>query len=131
MRYALALIVLMLAPAAQAQTGGPADVIARQFDAFRADDLDRAFSFASPMIRGMYGTPQNFGLMVERGYPMVRDPGPVRMLDLREEGGKTLQRVEVTDGKGMIHLFDYEMVETENGWKINGVRFIESPPMAA
>jgi hypothetical protein len=37
----------------------------------------------------------------------------------------------VTDGKGMIHLFDYEMIETETGWKINGVRFIESPPMAA
>jgi len=25
---------------------------------------------------------------------------------------------------------DYDMVETEEGWKINGVEFVKAPPMA-
>ncbi|EAQ01747.1 hypothetical protein OB2597_14926 [Pseudooceanicola batsensis HTCC2597] len=126
-----ALALMLAVPQALAQGAGPAETIARQFEAFRADDLDAAFSHASPMIRGIFRTPGNFGMMVRNGYPMVRNPGEVRMLDLREEGGRTIQRVEIIDGKGRVHLLDYDMIETGNGWKINGVRFVEAPPLAA
>jgi predicted acylesterase/phospholipase RssA len=27
--------------------------------------------------------------------------------------------------KGIAHILDYQMVETENGWKINGVQMLE------
>ena len=40
------------------------------------------------------------------------------------------QRVEILDGKGTLYLLDYDMIRTEEGWKINGVRFVESPPLA-
>ncbi|MGI3170365.1 DUF4864 domain-containing protein [Pseudooceanicola sp. C21-150M6] len=125
---ALMMLVLSLFPAPlTAQSVGPGDTVLRQFEAFRADDMEQAFSYASPMIKGYFRTPGNFGRMVEQGYPMVRDPGRVRLLDLREEGGKRLQRVEVIDGKGMAHTLDYEMIETEDGWKINGVTFTRAP----
>ena len=61
---------------------------------------------------------------------MVRDPGKVRMLDLREEGGRILQRVEILDSKGTLYLLDYEMIEGDDGWKINGVQFVAAPPLA-
>ncbi|KGM49627.1 DUF4864 domain-containing protein [Pseudooceanicola atlanticus] len=136
MRLILTVLALMTSLALtplQAQQAGPdapGDIVTRQFDAFRTDNLDEAFSYASPMIQFQFQDPQNFGMMVERGYPMVRDPGQVRMLDLREEGGRTVQRVEILDGKGTLYLLDYDMIRTEEGWKINGVRFVESPPLA-
>ena len=97
------------------------DVIARQIDAFRSDDLPRAFSFASPMIQGMFGSPENFGRMVETGYPMIWRPSDVEFRGLREERGMTLQRIRVRDAAGKDFLFDYDMVEGPGGWVINGV----------
>jgi len=97
-------------------------VIENQMEAFRAGDPVAAFEFASPTIRGLFGTPENFGRMVATGYPPIWQPGAVRFLGLTERGGRLQQRVEVTGPQGRTHLFDYEMIPTEAGWKINGVR---------
>lgn len=108
----------------------PASVITDQFDAFRADDLERAFSYASPMIQGYFRTPENFGRMVSQGYPQIRMPGEVTLRDLSQENGRLLQRVEVRGADGVPQMFDYELIETENGWKINGVTYVKGPPLA-
>ena len=123
------ILSLWLAPPVLAQEG-PGAAIAEQFRAFRDNDLPRAFSYASPMIRGYFGTPETFGEMVARGYPAIRDPGEIRLLDLRDIGGRLVQRVQVLDGNGLPHLFDYEVIETQDGWKINGVRYVGAPPAA-
>lgn len=101
-------------------------VITRQLDAFRADDFATAFTFASPSIRGMFGTAENFGRMVTQGYPMVWRPADVEYLGLREERGTLAQRVQIVDAEGRLHLLDYFMIETVDGWKINGVQFVEA-----
>jgi Domain of unknown function (DUF4864) len=106
-------------------------VIARQFDAFRADDVATAFTFASPMIQGMFGSPENFGAMVQNGYPMIWRPSDVEFRDLREERGMTIQRVRVRDASGKDFLFDYEMVEGPGGWVINGVYPVRNDDVAA
>lgn len=97
-------------------------VIQGQMDAFTAKDPGLAFTYASPMIKGMFGTPDNFGAMVQSGYPMIWSPAAVRYLGLREAGGRLIQRIMVTDATGATHLFDYDMVEVAGeGWRINGV----------
>jgi hypothetical protein len=48
--------------------------IQNQLNAFIADDFATAFTFASPNIKGIFGTPENFGAMVTQGYPMVHRP---------------------------------------------------------
>lgn len=106
------------------------DVIGSQLQAFNDRDVTEAFSYASPMIQGIFREPNNFGMMVERGYPMVWDNADVRFLDLREEGGLILQRVMIEDADGTIHTLEYAMIETENGWQINGVALI-APDLAA
>ncbi|MGL5011020.1 MAG: DUF4864 domain-containing protein [Paracoccaceae bacterium] len=98
--------------------------ISNQLNAFIADDFARAFTFASPNIKGIFGTPENFGAMVTQGYPMVHRPANVQMLELREVAGNLWQRVLITDAAGETHLLDYQMIETPDGWQINGVQLL-------
>ena len=132
-RTALCLVLLLTAAPLRADDAATeiAGVIDRQMAAFRARDPDTAFEFASPTIRGLFGTADNFGRMVANGYPPIWSPGAVRYLDLREENGRLQQRVEVRDAEGRAHYFDYEMVETGGGWKINGVRPVAPPGIGA
>ncbi|MGB3312917.1 MAG: DUF4864 domain-containing protein [Albidovulum sp.] len=96
-------------------------VIGDQIAAFAADDLPKAFDFASPMIQRMFNDPETFGRMVATGYPMIWRPDAVRYLDLHEEDGRMLQRMGFRDGAGQFHLFDYDMIAGPDGWLINGV----------
>lgn len=115
---------LALAAPATAQDADIEATIRSQFEAFRADDFATAFTFASPTIKGLFGTPENFGAMVRQGYPMVYRPGTVRMLERREVAGAQVQRVLVTDQSGRTHVLDYQMIETPDGWQINGVQLL-------
>jgi hypothetical protein len=122
---------LSLPPAAAQDRSGIEGTIRSQIAAFLADDLATAFTFASPAIRGMFRTPENFGRMVRDGYPMVWRPSEVRMLDLREVGGRLWQRVMVTDAQGRTHLLDYQMIPAGDGWQINGVQILRSAGVGA
>lgn len=102
----------------------PRAVIAAQFDAFRADDLTRAFSFASPGIRRVFVTPQGFGEMVKTGYPMVWRPADTRFLEFREIDGVPWQKVAVRDGAGVWHMLDYKMIRVNGAWRIDGVQYL-------
>lgn len=122
----LAFVLGVAAPAA-AQDAPIEETIRSQIDAFLADDFAREFSYASPTIRGLFGTPETFGAMVMQGYPMVHRPAEVEMLELREVAGNLWQRVRVVDRQGRAHLLDYMMVETPEGWQINGVQLLPAP----
>ncbi len=106
-------------------------VISDQLQAFRADDFATAFTFASPTIKNLFGTPENFGRMVTQGYPMVYRPGSVTMLELREVAGGLWQRVMIVDEAGVTHTLDYQMVETPDGWQINAVQILPQQGVGA
>jgi hypothetical protein len=116
---------------ALAQEGPIQETIQSQIDAFQADDFARAFTFASPNIKGLFGTPENFGAMVKNGYPMVYRPSDVEMLELREIAGNLWQRVRVIDQGGSAYFLDYMMVETPEGWQINAVQVLPAPDVGA
>jgi hypothetical protein len=125
------LIVASLAFPASAQEQPIRDTIQSQIDAFLADDFARAFTFASPNIKGIFGTPENFGAMVKQGYPMVYRPAQVEMGELREIAGNLWQRVRITDQAGAGWFLDYMMVETAEGWQINAVQILPAPDVGA
>lgn len=133
MRRALVVALTIWAGAASAQDAAPdaaiRGVIGDQITALRADDFGKAFGYASPLIRDMFGTPDTFGAMVRQGYPMVHRPADIRWLPLREQAGQTIQRVMIRDAQGRVHFLDYEMIRAETGWQINGVRLV--PPEGA
>lgn len=120
------LAIGLSAPAA-AQEADIRSTISSQIEAFKVDDFTTAFTFASPTIQRLFQTPSNFGAMVSQGYPMVWRPNSVQYMDLRQEGGVFFQDVLVTDGFGASHMVEYQMIETPEGWKINGVRVVPLP----
>lgn len=123
---AFAFLLSLSALPAVAQQDAIQSTILNQIEAFKADDFATAFTFASPVIKGIFGTADNFGMMVRNGYPMVHRPAEVRMLEQRQVSGATVQRVLITDAQGRSHVLDYQMVETPDGWQINGVTLVPS-----
>jgi len=105
--------------------------IQSQFDAFLDRDVGEAWTYASPNIQSLFGSPENFGRMVETGYPMVWTPGRVAFIDLQTLGGRLVQRVEVIDRAGTAHYLGYQMIETDAGWRINGVQILRAPGVGA
>lgn len=112
--------------AAAADPKAMQSVIDRQIEAFQADDFAKAMEYASPGLQTYFGTPEIFGRMVTQGYPMVWRPGNLRYLEARVEDGVHWQRVMIEDQDGAVHILDYRMLETEAGWRINGVQILDS-----
>lgn len=130
-RWIFAIFLAALAGMAQAQSDTIEATIQRQIEAFRADDFATAFGYASPSIRGIFETPENFGAMVRGSYPMVWRPETVEFGALREVAGRLWQRVILRDAEGRLHALDYQMIETEGGWRINGVQLLQAPGVGA
>ena len=118
---------LFLTLGAQAQDDPIAKVITDQIAAFQADDFDAAFTYASPNIKRLFGSPERFGQMVREGYPMVHRPAEVTMLESRAMGSRVEQRVMIRDVAGRLHLLSYQLIDTDDGWQINGVQLLRAP----
>jgi len=127
MKRLLLTAMLMLPIAAYAQDNTIESVIADQLQAFNERDVAGAWEHASPMIRGMFGTPKNFAGMVENGYPMVWDNSDVKFLDRDELNNATRQEVQIQGPDGLFYILDYKMIETPDGWQIDGVQVIPAP----
>ena len=123
----LVLLVLLSAPA-QAQTAvGDADradiigVIQGQMAAFQADAAGEAFSYASPGIQRMFGTPERFMAMVRTGYQAVYRPQEVEFRDLRDTSEGPVQSVFVVGPDGVPVMALYIMQRQADGsWRIAG-----------
>lgn len=122
---------LALTPVMAQQPSEIPDVIGSQLQAFNDRDVERAWQFASPMIKGMFGTADNFGTMVRNGYPMVWDNADVQFLQQREFDSRVWQQVLVRGPDGALHMLEYQMIRTDGGWQINGVRIVPAPDVGA
>lgn len=97
-------------------------VITEQIEAFKVDDFETAFAFASPALREMFGSSSRFAEMVQNGYPMVWRPAQVRFSGLETRDGRMVQSVLVTDAEGALYVLDYDMIPGAHGaWRIDGV----------
>jgi hypothetical protein len=108
------------------------DVIERQMEAFRRDDGETAFGFASPAIRGMFGSPELFMEMVRQGYQPVYRPQRVEFGKLGEVSGQIAQEVHVIgpDGRPVTAL--YVMTRLPDGsWRIDGCYLLAPTPHQA
>ena len=105
--------------------------ISGQIAAFRAGDFASAFEFASPNIRRIFRSPENFERMVRQGYSVMLNPVDMQFVSAREEGGALWQRVLFRDLHGEVYFFDYEMVQGPEGWRINAVERVKMPEPSA
>ncbi len=127
-------LLLAMGAAAQAAPAVPAPqarevraVVQAQLDAFAADDAGRAFSYAGPAIRAMFGTPERFVAMVRASYPVVYRPASVAFLIPEAAGDEVIQGVHFGDANGRVWLAVYRLQRLEHvGWRINGCQLVES-----
>lgn len=126
MKHFVASICALALGAGAAWADTAQDVISQQLKAFNDRDVPKAFTFASPTIKGIFGNARNFGDMVSRGYPMVWDNSDVRFLTSREEAGSVFEKVLVRDAQGNLHVLEYKMIPVDDSWQIDGVQLIPS-----
>ena len=128
---ALAIMIIAIWTPAPAQADGHEkaiqSVIEQQLSAFQANDLDTAFSYASPTIQQKFGSAQTFGRMVETGYPMVWRPSSHRMQELVQTDAGPVQVVLFEDATGRMHEAGYLMQQIDGIWRINGVHVRKAP----
>lgn len=125
MFWGLALSVFLTFGAAAQQTEIEG-TISSQLEAFKGDDFETAFTFATPTLQRLFQSAQNFERMVTQGYPMVWRFSEFQYLELVERGGAMFQKVQITDAKGFTHILLYQMQETDAGWRIGGVQILEA-----
>ena len=128
----LCLLLVAAAPASAdgltaAETRSVRAAVQGQLDAFAADDAARAFAFAAPAIREMFGTAERFMAMVRSSYPVVYRPASVAFLVPESMGGEVIQGVHFTDGRGVLWLAVYRLQrQGDNAWRISGCQVVES-----
>jgi hypothetical protein len=107
-------------------------VIEDQLRAFREDNGERAFSFASPSIQAMFKTPERFMEMVRGAYPAVYRPREVAFKELEAVEGELVQVVVMVgpDGVPVVALYKMEWQEPGKVWRINGCVLVPSQDKA-
>lgn len=118
----LALILCAGAARAQAdkEAKAAAEPVVKQLEAFRRDDYDTAYTFASEGIRALFDR-RGFEAMVRLGYPEIASStfAMVTRTELRSEGlAYVTIKIRGSNGQAVEGL--YELV-WQDGWKINGV----------
>lgn len=131
MRHSCLALLALVATPVVAQEEGISQTIQSQMQAFRDHDLAAAWSYASPLIQGIFQTPERFGQMVAQGYPMVWQPGEVQLMELRTVAGALWQRVRVVDEAGRGWYLDYRMVTGPKGWLIDAVQLLPMGDLGA
>ena len=95
--------------------------VMQQLEAFRRDDFDAAFGFASAEIHELFDRPR-FEAMVRGGYPEIASSAAA-IIDgsQRGPGGRLYLMVRVRGTNGQRIEAVYEMVPENGQWRINGV----------
>ncbi len=121
----IALLLVVSAPAAFAQAAQEAraatEVIMQQLEAFRREDYDTAYTFASEEIRALFDR-QAFERMVKSGYPEIArsTAALVGQTETAPDGHVYIRlRIRGSNGNSIEALYD--MVWEDGRWRINGV----------
>ena len=95
--------------------------ISSQIDAFKDNDVKKAYTFAAPNIQAQFPNPDIFGLMVRNGYPIIWKPKNYRFTTFKDLGNRCIQRVLFQSYNGSLESYDYILEKNGNLWKIAGV----------
>ena len=129
-RFALALLLsaFVLSPGfGSAEEISDADraeirsTIASQIEAFRSDDGAGAYEFASPGIRAVFPSVEQFMAMVRDQYPPVYRPRSVTFGEFTQGPDGLFQKVFLTgpEGENWVAVYSLEQ-QADGSWRISG-----------
>ena len=130
-----ALLVVFLIVPTSAQSITPQDqtafqaIIAAQLDAFKKDDGAAAYSYAAPVVQGLFPDAEKFMTMVKHGYEPIFKNTKHSFGQVVDDGlGHPNQHVIITTSDGKRYEAVYVMQQQPDGsWKIAGVQMVEIP----
>jgi Domain of unknown function (DUF4864) len=122
---AVVIVVTSAAPRVHGQAASDVEdatkVVMGQLEAFRRNDYDTAYTFASAMIRERFDRPA-FEAMVKGGYPEIaRSATAVVAGSQAAPDGSLALLVKIRGAGGRAIEAVYEMVREGGAWRINGV----------
>ena len=95
--------------------------ISSQIEAFKENNIEKAYTFAAPNIQAQFSTPEVFGSMVKNGYPIIWRPKSFKFTKFQDHGNRSIQRVLFQSYDGRLETYDYILEKYDNLWKIAGV----------
>jgi len=96
-------------------------IVNQQLEAFKNDDFEKAYSFASPTIKKMFSSPEVFRKMVIGGYQAVYRPQSIKIGSVEIIKGVATLKVYLVDPNGEFVTANYLMEQQEDGeWLIGG-----------
>lgn len=104
-------------------------IISRQIEAFRKNDGETAFGFASLQLRAIFQSPDRFMEMVRRQYAPVYRPEEFRFGPTSfETAGRPVQIVDIVDQQGRAWRAVYSFEQHPDGtWRIAAVQLEKVP----
>jgi hypothetical protein len=108
-------------------------VISGQLDAFKTEDYQTAYSYAAPIVKGVFPNVDTFMAMVKRGYGPIYKNSKYVFTELKTDTlGRPAQHVIITASDGKRYEAVYAMQQQPDGsWKIAGVQMVEIPSVDA
>ena len=97
------------------------NTISSQIEAFKENNIKKAYTFAAPNIQAQFSNPEVFGLMVKNGYPIIWRPKSFKFTKFQDLGNKSIQRVLFQSYDGRLETYDYILEKYDDLWKIAGV----------
>ena len=97
------------------------NTISSQIEAFKKNNLKKAYRFAAPNIQAQFPNPEVFGLMVRNGYPVIWRPKSFKFTKFQDLGNKSIQRVLFQSYNDSLEIYDYILEKYDDLWKISGV----------
>lgn len=102
-------------------------VITGQIEAFRSGAHEKAFSFAAPTIKGMFGSTDRFITMVRKGYGAIYGAQRHNFGRNRVTRDTILQEVRIVGPQGKDWVAIYTLRRQQDGsWKIAGVQMTQA-----
>jgi hypothetical protein len=135
-RRSVVIATMLLAGAGLARADesvAPADaaaiqqVIQGQMNAFKVDDWNAAFAYASPGIQTKFENAQVFSQLVTQAYQPVYRPRGVEFRQVKASEFGPTQEVFVVGPDGLSYLAYYTMEKQADGtWRISGCYLVRA-----
>lgn len=122
-RWLLVPLLLLVVATAHAQSDekAAAEPVLRQLEAFRLNDYDTAYTFASAEIHRLFDR-NAFERMVKSGYPEIADSIRAHVARAqRTPDGHVYLLMKIRGANGQHVEALYDMVLEAGAWRINGV----------
>lgn len=95
-------------------------IISSQLEAFKKNDAFTAFSFAAPIIKAKFETPEIFMKMVKASYEPVSNPKNYFFINSKIYDGGALHQVQIISQSNQSYIATYSLILSDGNWKITG-----------